>query len=413
MPQRHHRATLRTSAQPFRQRQPRPIVQPYPNYRLLVCHRCGFSRYPPPSGATCENFAFGPLTDATTAAGAGLRNRQQSVEWKDVAERLVSTGSGEPPPYYLQPNPVTPSIPTPNSCTNPRTGQPGSGTDGAGHFWAWVDYSSYQNAYVATKAYVYRMLGVPNSVWQAFLTKNNLTWVSYTDLKQHVSNYINFNGVCNSNDGNSYVVRDAMIVRDDASTVFKRNHRFQPGFALTMSHKITATPKTTLYLNDLATYIQKQKFGGRPLSRYFYTKPYTNSMTDNGLNGDTMDVIKSDFGQLVGLYLLDSNNQCNVQSAFNNSVAAINGKTGVNMAQIVVTVDMLWCSGADALDLFYLNSQQHLGGYMIFPNQASMGGQTMPLSGPNLLIWNLLYGPATSPPTKFPHPRHVLYAIDG
>lgn len=348
---------------------------------------------------TCLTFAFGPLTDASEqAVGAFSTSQWTGGLWPRIWGRR---GPRPPSLGFADPgsNPVYPYIHT-TDCK-----QPSGPIDPT--MYLGDDYSSVTKANAVTEAEILRMLGATASAWQAPLIaagfNPNTDLISYLALQANPGDFVNFNADCNSHDGKSYVTIDKFIVHDQPNWVYV-NGTSTPPTGVMIDWEVNdfrSTSDGALFLAKLASEIHAQTVGGVSPKAYLYTNPWvyvplkggtvTGGMAANGFDFYTIDQVKSAFN-FISLYLLDNGAHCNIKSAYNTAISNIRGVSGVvNNSELSVTVDLGRCNEQAMLDLFHLNEAQNFGGYAIFPNQTTMGGQELPLVGNNLLLWRLMY----------------------
>ncbi len=359
---------------------------------------------PPENTDTCQTFAFGPLTDAseqpvgafsTSMWGGGLWPRI----WGRRGPRPPALGYGDPAS-----NPVFPYINTP-SCADPDGPvQP--------NMILGDDYTSVPKANAVTEAEILHMLGASQSAWQAPLLAQgfnmNTDVISYLALQANPGKFVNFRAGCNSHDGNSYVTIDKFILHDQPGWVYINGQSTPPSGVLIdwEVNDFRSPAQGAQFLVQVANDVHAQKLSGVVPQIYLYTNPWqyislnhgvVGGMAANGFDFNHIDQVKAAF-DFISLYLLDEDGVCNVNSAYNSEVANLSGVSGsFNPAEFVLTVDLYRCGEQNMLDIYNLNAVHGFGGYAIFPKNTNMGGQQLPLTGANLLIWRLMYG-GRSPP---------------
>ena len=359
---------------------------------------------PPQTTDTCQTFAFGPLTDASEQpVGAFSSSKWGGGLWPRIwgrrGPRPTNLGFGDPAS-----NPVFPYINTP-SCTNPN-GPPQP------NMVLGDDYTSVARANAVTEAEILHMLGASAAAWQAPLVAQgfnlNTDIISYTALAADPDQFVNYKKGCNSHDGNSYVTVDKFILHDQPGWVYVSGQSTPPtGVMIDWEVNDFRTPSQgAMFLVQLANDIHSQTIGGVTPQVFLYTNPWqylqlnhgvTGGMAANGFDFTHIDSVKSAF-DFMSLYLLDQGGQCNVDPAFTSEMANLSGISGVvNTSELVVLVDFFRCNDQNMLDIFNLNAAQNFAGYAIFPKNTTMGGQALPLTGANLMLWKLMYGGRTPP----------------
>lgn len=358
---------------------------------------------PPEATDTCQDFAIGPITDASEQpVGAFSTSNWNGGLWPRFwamrGPRPPALGLGDPGS-----NPVYPYINTPTCADGDGPPQP---TMILGR-----DYSSVAKANAATKAEVLRALGASAALWQAPLLAQgfnpNSDFISYTALAANPGQFVKYKNGCNSHDGNSYVTVDKFIVHDQAGWVYGAGST--PPTGVMIDYEVNDFRSATdgaLFLTDLANSVHSMSIGGVTPQIFLYTNPWlylqlghglTGGMTANGFDFNHIDQVKAAF-DFIDLYLLDSSFNCNVNSAFATEMSNLAGVSGVvHTGQLVVLVDLYRCSEQNMIDIFNLNAAQNFGGYAIFPKNTILGGQTLPLTGANLLLWRLMYGTRAPP----------------
>jgi hypothetical protein len=322
-----------------------------------------FMRLAPPPTSPQENdtqYAYGPITDSVSQnVSAQNSSTWQGRSWPLVWANRARVPAGQ---AYLPPNPIVPTI-----------------VDKAGNNCA-TEFTTVARANAVTKAEVLYIVGAPASVWQAPLIAAGLSAsdaLSWNQLNANPDAYF----TNESQDGSSKVTLDKMVIPAGVSTS-------AVGMAIDYEvHDGRPPSEGTGFLNGLGATIHS--YG---LMAYLYTNPWESDETvASGFTLAGMDGIKANFDYL-SLFVWGGPNQCAIDSpGWNQAIAFVKGVSGkINNGQMVLTIDLLNCSSADALAIFLQMNINHFAGYTLWPDGVEMGGRR--LTGANLTIWTLLNG---------------------
>jgi len=302
------------------------------------------------------NYAYGPITDSAALNVTAQNNSGWSGNnWPFVWANRARVPPGQ---NLIAANPIYPAIFDPHGNTYG------------------VEFSTPARANAATKAEVLYIMGAPTSVWQAPIIAAGVTSVSWNTANADPNLYF----TRTSQDGNTQVMVDRMVVPFAVSN---------SAYGITIDYEVQderTSGDTHPFLDNLGATIRS--YG---LKAYLYTNPWDSPSTQrNGFAFSRMDDIKANF-DYISLFVWGGQFQCDELTSFPYSVHFLKGASGkLNFNQIIVTVDLLNCSVADAVLISAQHALDNFAGYNIWDDGAQDGGSR--LSGSNLVIWTLLHG---------------------
>ena len=311
---------------------------------------------PANDGLDKTSYAFGPITDSA-AMNVTAQNRSTWTgghNWPFVWANRAQVPPGQ---HLIESNPFYPAILDPHG--NPYL----------------TEFTTVARADAATKAEVLYIMGAPASVWQAPLKRAGIGSVAWSTLNADPSAYF----TSTSQDGNSTVMIDTMVIPTAVST---------SAYGVLIDYEVQdhRTPhQTHHFLDDLGATIRS--FG---LKAYLYTNPWDSASPQlSGFAFDRIDDIKANF-DYISLYVWGGPHQCIERTSYPTSVNFLKGVSGkLNFNQIIVTVDLFYCTPSEASLIADQRAIDHFAGYNIFDHGAIVGGST--LTGSNLVIWKLFH----------------------
>lgn len=278
-----------------------------------------FMRQTPPPPDDQDNrtsYAYGPITDSA-ALNVTAQNRSTWTgghNWVFVWANRAQVPPGDP---AIQSNPIYPAI-----------------LNGRGVPYL-TEFTTVARADAATKAEILYDMGAPPSVWQAPLAAAGVNAIYWSTLAADPDAY--FTTV--SQDGKFMVTVDKMVIPTAVAT---RNY----GIVVDYEVQDHRTPSETHpFLDDLGATIRS--YG---LKAYLYTNPWdsTSPTQLSGFSFDRMADIKANF-DYISLYVWGGQGQCNLPASYPQSVAFLKGADGkLNFSQIIVTIDLFYCTSIDA-----------------------------------------------------------------
>ncbi|MDQ2860474.1 MAG: hypothetical protein M3T55_07070 [Pseudomonadota bacterium] len=318
-----------------------------------------FMRHSPPPAddqGNKTNYAYGPLTDSV-AQNVAAQNRSTWTGGNNWAFVWANSAHVPPGDRPAASNTLYPPILDANGL------------------YCQTEFTTVARADAATKAEVLYIMGARPSVWQAPLTAVGINAIPWATVNADPDAY------CTqlSQDGNAMVMIDKMVIPTTVSTSAN-------GIGIDYEVQDFRTPSETHpFLDDLGQTIRS--YG---LKAYLYTNPWDSpSPALNGFAFDRMDDIKANF-DYINLLVWGGKNQCIEETSYPTSVAFLKGVSGkLNFNQIIITVDLLHCSAAEASLIADQRDIDHFVGYDIWDDGAVDGGST--LTGSNLVIYKLLH----------------------
>lgn len=316
---------------------------------------------PPPADPTDNRtvYAYGPITDSYALNIASQNSSTwKGREWADVWANRARVARGG---IYFPSNPTYPAI-----------------FDSKGNAYG-TEFTTVAKANAVTKAQILYILGAGTATWQAPLlaagmsAADAIAWVT-------VNNDPDAYFIYNSQDGQSKVTLDKMVIPTTVSVSaygLGIDYEVHDGRTVSEAHD---------FLDDLGKTIRS--YG---LKAYLFTNPWESNITPlNGFSFTRMDDLKANFDYL-SLFVWGSQSECDINSAgYQQAIAFLKGVSGkLKYGQLLLTIDLLNCTRADAQAIYKQNGIDHFAGYALFDH-----GTTAPssLSGTNLIVDALLHG---------------------